>query len=84
MANRSQIVLYHFGDGSSASIEYDDGESFCVAQGRSMGAKTACKKAAKQLRTLADKFDMLADENEPYQLEVQKRVNRWIKEKVKI
>ncbi len=72
------LSIYN-GSGSSASMEVADGgwdDSVTLASGERMGAKTACKLAAKRLREAANKFDALALETDPYNRNTHIKINK--------
>ena len=65
------------GRGSSAEIESNHGyNSILVVDGRNYSAKKACLLAAKRLRVLAARFELLAQEREPYNFKVHSKINR--------
>jgi len=72
----TKIILFVLGNGSSAALVNDDGDVVDIVSGRSISARSACKKAAKRLRLLAYQFECLANEDTPYQESVQKRINK--------
>lgn len=63
--------------GSLARLENDDMDSvdFCESN-TSQDAKKLCMKAAKELREYAARFEMLANEPNPFKEATQNRVNR--------
>lgn len=63
--------------GSLARLENDDMDSldFCESN-TSRDAKKLCLKAAKELREYAARFEMLANEPDPFKVTTQVRVNR--------
>lgn len=63
--------------GSLARLENDDMDSvdFCISN-TSQDAKKLCLKAAKELREYAARFEMLANEPDPFKEATQNRVNR--------
>ena len=68
------LSIYN-GNGSCASIESKDDHSFRLAEGYSLSAKAACRKAAKDLRDAAARFDLLADEKDPYHRLTHQKIN---------
>lgn len=68
-------ALYN-GRGSSAQIESNDGDSIAIVEGINYSAKKACLLAAKRLRDLAEKFEMLAKEPNPYNYKVHSKINQ--------
>jgi hypothetical protein len=70
-----QLSLYNK-SGALAAIVADDGRSLDIAVNRtSRSAKTICKRAAATLRNLADKFEVLAETEEPFKIATQRQVN---------
>lgn len=67
-------ILARSGHDALAMIEFEDGETCDIAVRRT--PKEACYLAAKRLRTLADRFEGLAGENEPFNEATHRRVNR--------
>ena len=72
-----KISLAQYNDtGSSASVESDEGGTLHVAEGMTYPAKRCCLSAAKKLRTLARRFEALAEEEKPYHGETHDRINK--------
>jgi len=69
------LSLYN-GNVSCASVETKDGDRLCIAEGYNLSAKAACKKAAKDLRDAAARFDLLAKEAEPYKCVTHTKINK--------
>lgn len=63
-------------DSSCADITNEDGDSVQLVSIKSKNARVICRKAAEKLRKLALKFEALADDEEPFKVITQKRVNR--------
>lgn len=63
--------------GVYVGLEDDDGDDgICLARSNtSSNAMDACVEAVKRLRQLADKFELLAAEEDPYSSDVQCRIN---------
>lgn len=64
--------------GAVAAVEDSDGShSVDVALTReNKSAKTVCKRAAERLRQLANKFEVLANSDEPFKCTTQDEINR--------
>lgn len=71
------VALYN-GRGASAGIESENEDSFTVARGMSYSANKACKLAAERLRKMADRFDELAYEPDPFHINTHKEINRRV------
>ena len=72
-----KVVLSKFNDtGSIAHIANDDDYTMDVAVGVATKPKAACMAAAKALREAAARFELLAQEAEPYQCKTHTRINR--------
>jgi hypothetical protein len=64
-------------NGCAAIIETDDGDYLHIAANRTYPATgPVCKKAASKLRELANRFDKLASEPEPYKEATHTRINK--------
>ena len=74
---RISCALFN-GRGSLAQIESHDGDSIAIVEGVNYSPRKACLLAAKRLRALADKFELLAEEKEPYNYRVHSRI-KWSK-----
>ena len=75
MKLRVSVALLN-GHGSSAYIGDEQGDTFVIAEGLSLLAKQACKKAAKELRDAAARFDSIAKEACPYNAIMQNKINK--------
>ena len=65
------------GTGTSASIKNWESESCAVFEDDSeLDPIEACKRAAENLRKLADRFDKLAKEPEPFKSKTQDKINQ--------
>lgn len=65
--------------GCWAQLESQDqeySESMVIAGSRNTSINKVCKTAATRLRTMALRFEALANEKEPYQVVTQKKINR--------
>lgn len=70
------LSLYN-GTGSCASIEDTKEDHLMrIREGYSLPPKTACKKAAQDLREAAARFDLLAEEKFPYNITTHDRINK--------
>jgi hypothetical protein len=79
----AKVSLAEFnGTGVSASVEEKDGfKSICLFEDEEEDdPRVACFRSASELRRLADLFDRLAEEKDPFKDTVQKKLNRKKKE----
>lgn len=67
-------LYFRNGRAALATVEDENGQEADLAARTS--PKAACLSAAKTLRTAAARFELLAQEAEPYQHKVQQAVNR--------
>lgn len=66
----------YFGQGARASIRDDvDGSNITIAEYRFRDEREVCLLAAAQLRSLAAKFEILADSYNPTSLATKQKVN---------
>lgn len=63
-------------NGSSALARVEDGEERDIELADCATPKAACMQAAKALREAAARFELMAQESEPYQGKVHDRINR--------
>ena len=63
-------------NGSSALARVEDSDERDIELADCATPKAACLKAAKALREAADRFDLLAQEAEPYHGKTHDRINR--------
>lgn len=63
-------------NGRSALARVEDGDEQDIAVADCASPKAACLKAAKALREAADRFELLAQESEPYHGKTHDRINR--------
>ena len=63
-------------NGSRALARVEDGDERDIELADCATPKAACLKAAKALREAADRFDILAQESEPYHGKTHDRINR--------
>jgi len=74
---KSRIVLSQWNNQGACTYIENDEESFQVSLSKTTrNAKSICKSTAKRLRALADKFDVLAESQEPFNSTTQDQVNR--------
>jgi hypothetical protein len=66
-------------DGTIASLEDGDSDVTIVVSNTSRNGKKICLEAAKRLRMFADRFEMLAEFDNPYLCENQDIVNKGSK-----
>ena len=59
-----------------ACIEDEDGDGLDIAGGMGTSPAKACQSAAKKLRGLADRFDLLAQEKDPCNCATHDKVNK--------
>jgi hypothetical protein len=64
--------------GALAAIEShrEDEGNLDIVYGMSYSAETACKLAALKLRKMADRFDLLANEKTPFNIDTQNKINK--------
>lgn len=73
---KTQIELAYNTSGATAFITNEEGDSITLVISRSRkDPKSVCEKAAAQLRQLADKFEKLGVEDDPFKCVVQERIN---------
>lgn len=72
---KSTITLSNIGLDGRAFIGTVSTGDFEIDVGLGRTPTAACRKAAKTLRAMADKFDMLAKDEYPLREEVQTRIN---------
>jgi hypothetical protein len=71
-----ELALYH-PDGAVANIvDYEEDTARIVLNKRSRCAKDTCEEAAKVLRELALRFELLAQEEDPFKASTQDKINK--------
>jgi hypothetical protein len=73
---KAKIELAYNNSGASASITDEEGDSITLVISRNnKDPKSVCEKAAARLRELADRYEKLGVEVDPFKAEVQERIN---------